>query len=143
MNRVTMHTHFGFAGNGQDPKGNAIPYYRITQRSKFKDPGAKRYAAWKEFVGWVAIETKAMPIIRKIEKAVEEAPEFERKIKVDVDIIFSKDNHNHADPDNVKKGIHDALFVDDKYIMGMVDFHYGKDPRVDVYISLVEGSNLR
>ena len=41
---------FVIRGNHIDPRGNTIPYERMTQRSKITDPPALRYRQWKAFV---------------------------------------------------------------------------------------------
>jgi len=42
---------------------------------------------------------------------------------------------NHGDPDNVFKGIADALFADDKHLDGSFNSQHQKgDPRVEVCI---------
>lgn len=35
-------------------KGDPVPAVRMTQKSKWIDPQAKRYLAWKDAVGWAA-----------------------------------------------------------------------------------------
>lgn len=85
-------------------------------------PHVKRYRAWKEFVRICSLQVK-----------------FNRnpidKIRLDVMIYFK--NKKHPDPENVRKGIQDALFENDKYVIGCYDFDYDKDdPRCEVEINM-------
>lgn len=44
-------------------------------------------------------------------------------------------NDSRSDPDNVQKGVADALFKNDKYVAGSYDFAFDKEnPRVEVEI---------
>jgi hypothetical protein len=55
---------------------------------------------------------------------------------MDIKIFWSSDHH--GDPDNIFKGIADALFTDDKYLSGSFNFCDAKDKigGVDVCITL-------
>jgi hypothetical protein len=41
---------------------------------------------------------------------------------------------NHGDPDNVWKGICDALFKNDKRVAGRCDFDYAKDAEANMEV---------
>jgi hypothetical protein len=107
-----MMFRFGIHGNQENPKGNPIPYHRTTQRAKWKDPGARRYAAWKKFVQQHALEAGL-----KIEKLKKDG-----HYRLDVTCFFV--GEAHADAENIRKGISDALFeiAGDKHVWGLVVF---------------------
>jgi len=101
--------HFVIRGNHEDPNGNAVPYERMTQRSKIMDPRALRYKNWKLFVlqCYTQQTRQGFPC------------EPDGYYRLDVRCFFV--GENHADPENVRKGIQDALFVyGDKHIFGMI-----------------------
>lgn len=105
---------FTIPGNQEDPKGNPIPYFRQTQKSKFS-PEAQRYHAWQDYV--VGQYLKQVPIeIRRALESNKRQPIglFDRLAMVDVFIEWA--NGKHADGDNVFKGILDSLFVNDKNV---------------------------
>lgn len=117
--------------------GHPVPYLRMTQGqvklcripdwklspSQLKKKGQLiRYFEWKEYVDLCAIKAKV---------------EFDRapKEKKFMDLVIFFKNKVHGDPDNIFKGIADALFSDDKYIAGSFDFFYDKEnPRVEIKI---------
>jgi hypothetical protein len=115
---------FVICGNHEDPKGNAVPYTRMTQRSKHVDPAALRYEAWKlHVVQCFTMQTRqGFPC------------DGDGHYRLDVKCFFL--GENHADPENVRKGIQDALFVyGDKHVIGSVDMEHVKDtPRVEVVV---------
>lgn len=107
---------------------NPVPYKRTTTRQKYKDPDYQKYYMWKNIViSRFALTYKKMPpmILKK-----------DQKYYVDVMIYFK--NKKHGDPDNIAKGINDAIFVkplSDKYVAGSYDFAYDKEnPRVEIKI---------
>ncbi len=106
-----MNIHFFIPGNQEDPKGNPIPYHRTTQKSLW-DKQAKRYAAWKKYVQQCALE--AGLDIRKLQK--------NQTYSLDVMCWFT--DETHGDPENVRKGVQDALFeiAGDKHVFGAVYF---------------------
>lgn len=113
-----MNVVFFIAGNHEDPKnGNPIGYYRMTQRSKHVDPAAKRYQAWQRYVQQLALEAGLR--FAKLQKN----GTYELNV-----ICWFKDQPGtcrHADPENVRKGIQDALFqgAGDQHVWGMVMFY--------------------
>lgn len=111
---------FKIRGNQENPVGNPIPYFRSTQGSQFSK-GAKRYNAWKDYVraNYLDATRPNKPIKR------EDFGDFhdilQRKPiggivmgRVTAEIYFG--GEGHADPDNIVKGILDALFANDKHI---------------------------
>jgi len=129
-----MKIEFTIHGNQENPKGNPIPYHRATQKSTWS-PEAKRYEAWKSYVqenfrrlilkiGFINEITDETPeeIRTRLSKGKVIKPIFLRKKKMHTDIFIHWANHAHGDPDNILKGINDALFQNDKLVAGSVDF---------------------
>lgn len=124
---------FTIKGNQESPTGNPIPYYRTTQRGQF-NKGAKRYHAWKDYVRATYLDAldRAMNVDRVIDRAdfgdahdlIQKKPikAADHKQKMSLKIFFQ--NRAHADCDNIFKGIADALFMNDKYLIGEFDFVY-------------------
>jgi len=115
---------FVIHGNHEDPNGNAVPYERMTQRSKREDLRALRYQNWKRHVlSCFSVQSRqGIPC------------ESDGHYRLDVKCFFL--GENHADPENVRKGIQDALFVyGDKHVTGSVDLeHVTETPRVEVVV---------
>jgi len=60
-------------------------------------------------------------------------PEPKAKVYLNVMIYFR--NRKHPDPENVRKGIQDAVFRKDNLVAGNVDFGYdAMNPRVEIQI---------
>jgi crossover junction endodeoxyribonuclease RusA len=74
-------------------EGRPVPAVRMTQRSKWANPQAQRYLAWKQKVGWTAKEWGAEPA--------------EGRLQVRLWFYLSK--RGRADIDNLAKGIMDGL----------------------------------
>ena len=117
---------FKIYGNQDSKLGNAIPALRMTQRGKWSDK-AQRYLMWKEYVReqyWWGVEGKRLLSVP-----------FTGQQCAGLDIFIWWANRAHGDAENVFKGIADALFVNDKYLMGSFYFGYDKSkPRVEVTI---------
>lgn len=115
-----MRHTFTIYGSQESLDANPIPYHRTTQGS-FWNKGSKRYAAWKQYVRLAA------------GKCFEGTPRGE----VRTEIYFGKENH--ADSDNIIKGILDALFENDKE-MDVFTIHTccNKEPKVVVTIDIAE-----
>jgi Holliday junction resolvase RusA-like endonuclease len=132
--------HLEIRGNHLDPQGNAIPYERMTTRSKWADPRALRYIAWKSFIQtqWWLQTGKKLPHKKNA------------RYRLDVICYFKTGKKagtcsTHADPENVRKGIQDALFhvAGDKHVVGLVDcFHVERDPKVVITVG-EEGEGLK
>lgn len=115
--------------------GDAVPYQRMTQGqvklmripdAKISAQGMKqkmrirRYLEWKD---WVNGHTFKMNFPRS------------PKIKVFLNVVVFFKNKAHADPENIRKGIQDAIFENDKMVAGSVDFGYDPDnPRCEIEI---------
>lgn len=140
-----MNTQINFTihGNQEDPTGNAIPYLRTTQKSQWTDK-AKRYANWKDFVRAAYLD--AVLPLKKISReefadyhdVIQKKPIKAKKDRSCMDILIYWKNDAHADPDNIFKGIADALFENDKYLVGSFDYIYCEyqKGRVEVTITL-------
>jgi hypothetical protein len=119
---------FTVFGNHLGLDKNPVPYTRTTQRAKFKDPAYQKYAAWKKFVIATCLaeagKTSMIPGLL----------DGKKKTRLNCTCFFI--NKRHGDPENIRKGIQDALFANDKYVWGSVDFFYDKEsPRVEIEIT--------
>jgi hypothetical protein len=119
---------FEIRGNQENDEGNPIPYVRSTQRGQFK-PNVRRYSMWKQYV--IKSFYDKYP---NYSPTVNGAPIFSGKIfatsksnpmRMKLFIHFASDAH--ADPDNIFKGIADALFSNDKYLAVQADFTESKE----------------
>jgi hypothetical protein len=64
-------------------------------------------------------------------RAIDRKPR--KKVFMDVMIYFSCGRH--GDPENIRKGVQDAIYIQDRMVAGSVDFAYDRDnPRVEVEI---------
>ena len=121
---ATLELRFLVPGNQENPEGNPIPYHRMTQRSKWTK-AAQRYLAYKNYVVRHALEAGL-----KIDKLT-------RNGCYQLDVICLFHSENHGDPENIRKGIQDALFqvAGDKHVWGQVTFADGaNNPGVHVLI---------
>jgi len=128
---------FTVIGNHEDPKGNPIGYTRTTQRQKYKDPNAKRYEAWKDYVWTSLLKTEPKP------------PRFENGQKIVISCYIEYKNRRRPDPGNVVKGIADALadckrnslierrlYPNDRNVLERaMDFGYSDNPGVSVIVT--------
>lgn len=132
---------FTIYGNQENPEGNPIPYHRSTQGAKW-NPEHKRYLAWKTFVAREAKNAGLVPELTneaKIYYARHNTPphpvQGNPHGRVEANIFFG--NEAHADPDNIVKGILDAVFRSDKHIDVCTHHSCGNSrPRVGVKITL-------
>lgn len=107
-----------------DPVG----YYSSTRRGQWIDPRAKKYHAWSKLV-------RDLSEARGLRLPLQAAEDVE--VEVETQAYFR--NRTHPDPENVHKGIVDALFYGgkgDKYTGGKYGWpRYDADqPRVEVII---------
>ena len=108
-------------GNQEDPNGNPIPCLRVTGKSLWTKQG-KRYAAWKRYVIGCWVEKFG------------ERPLFPpgKYHRLNVKITFC--GERHGDPTNIRRGIEDCLFVQDKHVAGGVEFEHGAIPGVRIEV---------
>lgn len=120
---------FIIKGNQENPNGNPIPYLRTTQASQWTDK-AVRYQEWKGYV--VGEYIKALEKIenrKELEKYHDLSklkPIANTGEKIHMRLQITWGNKAHADSDNVFKGIADALFINDKFLVGEFDYEYGE-----------------
>lgn len=118
------HIRFTIPGNQEDPQGNPIPYIRMLSGKIRED--ARRYIEWKEYVR-SALHKGATIQVHEYEPEKPYEPQYTpetlpypllvrgaQEVAVHVQIYWKNDQH--ADGDNILKGIMDALFYDDKCV---------------------------
>jgi len=117
-------------GNQEDSNGNPIPYERMTQRSKFL-PRNKRYSSWKRYIigSWM--------------EKFHRAPDFDPGETYRLDVICYFKGENHGDPENIRKGVQDALFSNDKHIWGLVGFGHSREPAIYIKITKEKPPNAK
>jgi len=106
--------------------GNAVPYTTQTHREarSRRDPQVARYQDYKKWLEW-QVEPHIKGIIRK--------PTHLDLPILHVHAVFK--DRRHGDPSNVRKGVEDAIYKQDKYVTGGVTIAYDKDnPRVVITI---------
>jgi hypothetical protein len=118
---------FTILGNQEDKTGNPIPYHRQTQRSSFFNKSAKRYQAWKDHV-------RSEFWLQTAKKLKADKP-YGKDVKGRLEAKISFRGENHADPDNIVKGILDALFENDKHI-DVTTSHTCKNPQGSVTVTI-------
>lgn len=121
--------------------GDPVPYTRMTQRQVklMRIPRAmvndnmltlydkiSRYFTWKQQAQWIAIEAESKSNLKYPRSPKE-------KVYLNVEVFFR--NKRHADPENIRKGLQDALFIQDKLVAGSIDFGYdSENPRCKIEI---------
>jgi hypothetical protein len=140
MKKIT----FTIKGNQEDPEGNPIPYTRVVHNALWL-PGAKRYKAWKDHVRKEFFKNNA-DFVRYDERdrLVCDEPlttKPSERARMEVRIFWM--NGVHGDPDNIFKGIADALFKSDKFLDGSFESCHARDGKgkVDVRITMYTESN--
>lgn len=133
-----MTLYFEIAGNQQSAKGNPIPYARSTQNS-FWNASTQRYNAWKRFVVETYNKSAALdqefPVRLNWGSAAAVKPIDLDGKKAYMHLMIHWHGGNHGDPDNIWKGIADALFLNDKGVAGSFDYTTGNEAgRVEVQI---------
>lgn len=116
--------------------------YKRTLRNQMREDAA-RYLAWQQFV---RAEFQRFTSIAKLGAGREFAHPIDLGDRyVRMDVIIAYVNEAHADPDNVWKGIADALIKQDKHAAGSFEFdhlentHYGWVD-VCIWVESEEGS---
>jgi Holliday junction resolvase RusA-like endonuclease len=122
---------FTIAGNHEDPAGgNPIPYTRMTQRSAHVSRSAIRYRHWKRYV----VECYCAQVRKSPPQVANGHYRLDCKVYFLAPLVGRQ--CGHADPENVRKGIQDALFaMGDQHVIGTVEMkHIDEKPRVEVVI---------
>ena len=136
MKKIT----FTVKGNQEDVYGNPIPYVRVVKRALWL-PEAKRYSGWKSFVRRSFYGDFPEYLMRAGSTMLTDLQPFTtnsaEKARMDVRIYWR--NGIHGDPDNIFKGIADALFKNDKYLDGSFETHYAPDGKGRVEIDIAIG----
>lgn len=128
--------YFVVTGNQEDPEGNPIPYFRTTQGSSWNKP-SQRYNAWKDYVASHLVHAKSL-LDEYRSHPLDKKP-IRKGIHAKVTALIHFKGENHADPDNIVKGINDALFMDDKHVDVTTWHTCGVlDPRVEVKIEFYD-----
>lgn len=126
---------FVVEGNQEDPTGNPIGYHRTTQGSYWNE-GSKRYAAWKYYVVKIYSMNFESSLSMKAQLAGKPI-ELKKGQKAYLHTYTHYANNARPDPDNVQKGIADALFIDDKNVAGSYDFEISKERKGKVLIKII------
>lgn len=133
-----LHT-FTIHGNTESPTGNPTPYTR-TLRGKWRKD-AEKYKQWGHKVRAAFLD--ANPDNTGIGRyrhmiALKKKPIVlanRQKARMHIKITWATENH--GDPDNIFKGIADALFYNDKHLDGSFESEHatpGKGGKVQVDI---------
>lgn len=121
---------FTVSGNQENALANPVPYHRTTQGSTWTKE-AKRYNAWKNYVRHCFYKQTDAKV------QLLEPITLSKTKTATMDIAIEWANGTHGDCDNVFKGIADALFTNDKYIMaGSFKSTYSKSKQGKVYIAI-------
>jgi hypothetical protein len=130
---------FVITGNQDDIHGNPVPYVRVVKRALWL-PEAKRYSGWKSFVRRSFYKGYPEYLMRAENTLLTELQPFStssgEKARMDIRVFWR--NGVHGDPDNIFKGIADALFKNDKYLDGSFETCYSPEGkgRVEIDITL-------
>lgn len=133
-----MEIKFTIKGNQEDPDGNPIPYVRSTRAALWRSDG-KRYAAWKDHVQKCLIISDIgdrIALIRNNLWRLKKPLVIDQKARMDIKIFWK--HGAHGDPDNIFKGIADALFLDDRNLDGSFESFITEDGkgRVEIKIAI-------
>lgn len=144
-----MVIQFNVLGNQSSLKENAVPYLRMTsnelkllrvpdhkirsQSALRKKRAIGRYLDWKSYVQQCCYFTAQINGRRALKAEILNIVKQDRKVQLDCMIYFA--DKKHGDPDNIRKAIQDAIFANDKYVVGSVDYQYDREkPRVEITI---------
>lgn len=137
---------FTIEGNQENKVGNPLPYLRRTQGSLWSKE-SKRYEAWIEFVRrqcyfQTTLEERWNTRGRTMRYEHPFTTSRNEYARMDVMMWFA--DETHADPDNIFKGLADALFKNDKHLAHSVDFGHASDGRgrVDIIITISQAPDL-
>lgn len=128
-----MEIKFTIHGNQDDPEGNPVPYVRSTRGALWR-PDGRRYAEWKGYVQkcfWRSRDLDNEAIAKLALNAMSDTKPigFKRDRQTHMHIKIFWRNGAHGDPDNVWKGIADALFANDKNLDGSFESQIALDGR--------------
>lgn len=131
---------FVITGNQDDIYGNPVPYVRVVKRALWL-PEAKRYSAWKSFVRRIFYKGYPEYLMRAENTLLTELQPFTTnsgdKARMDIRVFWR--NGIHGDPDNIFKGIADALFKNDKFLDGSFETNYSPDGKGRVEVDITIG----
>ncbi|MEW6610677.1 MAG: hypothetical protein AB1352_03590 [Patescibacteria group bacterium] len=136
-----INLYFVISGNHEDPLGNPIPYVRSTRDALWRADG-KRYAAWKEYVRGAYLAAAGSKGILTPKEVVnlnitgEKPIKLERGQRARIDLTIYWKNGAHGDPDNIWKGIADALFKNDRNVDGSFESYVKTDGQGTVHVKL-------
>lgn len=129
----------------ENPKANPIPKLKMTGKQHWTDK-AKRYVAWKEhvtnaFFQALADDTGIYKPPEEIRAFVDEFAEVKpietpKGQKIRMDIVIKWSSERRGDPENIFGSIADALFEQDKYLVGSFDYVEEKAERGEVEITI-------
>ena len=134
-----MQYKFTIQGNEADPMGNPRPKLKMMKSQQWT-PKAQSYVKWKEKV--VADFIASIPQDQRRYflscHAINKKPILEAQNKLRMDLKLHFKSKAHPDPENVFGSIADALFKQDKHLVGSFDFDYSEDKigSVDVIITI-------
>ncbi len=115
--------------------GDPIPYTRMTQgqRKLLRVPDARMDSMTRKVQRRIQRHLTYQDLARFYARRLEYARRPKKKVYLNVTCYFR--TGTHGDCENVRKGIQDALFEDDKMVAGGVDFFYDQEnPRAEVEI---------
>jgi hypothetical protein len=115
--------------------GDPVPYLRMTQNQvklmripdcRLRPDGLRIKQRIRAYLGY-----KDEVYRCSASRGIDRAPK--KKVFMDVMIYFS--TGRHGDPENIRKGIQDAIYTQDRMVAGSVDFDLDlMNPRVEVEI---------
>lgn len=115
---------FTIYGNQENPEGNPIPYLRLTQNQLWM-PSVRRYMNWQDHV-------------RKAHRLYcGSLLGFSKDTKARMNLKIYWANGAHGDPDNIFKGIADALFKNDKNLDGSFVSEMASDKKGRVEVEII------
>ena len=129
---------FTIKGNPEDIEGNPVPYVRVVGRALWL-PNAKKYHAWKEYVRSIFYRNYPEFASNNDEGPQPLTTKISARARMAITIFWV--NGVHADPDNIFKGLADALFRQDKFLDGAFESHYASDGKGRVEVEIVLNSN--
>jgi hypothetical protein len=115
--------------------GDPVPYLRMTQGqvrlmripdARLRPDGLKIKTRIRAY-----LEYKDLVFKYSMGQSVNRAP----RVKVFMDVMIYFSTGRHGDPENIRKGIQDAIYTQDRMVAGSVDFDLDlMNPRVEVEI---------